>query len=344
MTSQSAADLVASLRVMRRLLRAVLVVAGVVLCGTLGYVLIEGWPLLDALYMTVITVATVGYGETLPLSPAGRIYTMLLIAGGATGMIYLAAAATSFIFEAEMTDLFRRKRMEKRIQTLRGHYLVCGAGSTGRHVIDELQRTRRDFVVVEQDTARIARLVGQGILCVHGDATLDETLLEAGVARAAGLATALRSDADNVLVALTARRLNAQLRIVAKADAENTKEKLHQVGADGAVMTAHIGGMRMVSELVRPSVVTFLDVMLRDKDKNIRIEEIHVGANAAGRTLRQLGVADAAGASVVALLDAGEYRFNPPADSLLAAGQTIIMLGRSETIQGLQQRVAAFAA
>lgn len=330
-------------RIYRKLATVVALLALTLILGALGYRAIEGWSFFDGLYMTVITIGTVGYGETHPLSEHGRIFTMGLILVGSGIMVYAVSALTAFIVEGDLTDVLKRLKMKGKIDALKGHYLICGDSSTGRYAIEELHKTHRPFVVVERDPAKIADLERREMLFVEGDAATDEVLRRAGIDRASGLIATLHSDADNLFLVFTAKALNPGLRIIAKAAEEGSREKLLRAGADSVVMPNAIGGLRMVSELVRPAVVTFLDVMLRDKDKAIRVEEIrlHEGSAAAGRILGETGILDTPGASLVALVREGvPYLFNPSPSTRLNAGDLLIMLGEAEAVHKLDLRLA----
>lgn len=327
----------------RRFALSLAVLAALILTGTLGYAWLEGWNFAEGLYMTVITVGTVGFGEVHPLSAGGRVYTMALILLSTGVMVYASASLTALILEGELFGLLKRKRMNKLISTLTDHYVVCADSRIGQHIIEELGRIGQPFVVIEKEPEKVDALLARNILAIVGDATTDASLLEAGIERAKGLATTLHTDADNLFVVLTARRLNQNLRIIAKALDEASRDKLQQVGADGVVMPQAIGGMRMASELLRPNVVSFLDIMMRSKDQAIRVDEIRIqeGSNAIGKSLAGSGASTTEGASLVALSRANEpYRFTPDPDTRLMAGDLLIMLGNARTIQELEQRLA----
>lgn len=249
---------------------------------------------------------------------------------------------TAFIVEGTLTDIVKRMRMKKTIAHLKDHYLVCGDSDTGKYIIDELRKIHRDFVVIEKDPVKITDLAHKEVLYIEGDATSEDVLREAGIARARGLITTLHTDADNLFVALTARGLNADLRIISKAVNEESRAKFLRAGVDNVVMPNAIGGLRMVSEMVRPSVVTFLDTMLRAKDQTIRVEEVHLHANsyAVGEMLGETGILAVEGASVVALVRPSQpYRFNPSPSIRLEAGDTLILMGLSSVINELDNRL-----
>lgn len=306
--------------------------------GVVGYVYIEGWSAAEALYMTVITLSSVGFMEVHPLSNAGRTFTMFLILSGSGVLIYCISVLTAFVIEGQITDVFRRIKMTKKIDSLRGHYIVCGADQTGRYVIEEMAKIGKDFVVIEKDPEKVKGLISRSILCIEGDATHDADLTRARIHEAAGLITSLHSDAENLFVVITGKRLNPSLRVISKAIEEESEQKIRMVGADAVIMPNYIGGLRMVSEMVRPSVVTFLDIMLRVKDKTIRLEEIELEktAHLVRKTLKETGMLTAEGISIVALKNKKDdsYIFNPPAGTLLTEDHALIVMGNVDVING----------
>jgi len=328
--------------IQQRLIALLIALLIVFFTGVSGYELIEGWPTLDALYMTVITLASVGFMEVHPLSNNGRIFTMFLILGGTGVLVYGISTVTAFIVGGELTDALRRRKMQKKIDRLKGHYIICGADQTGRYVIEELSKTKRNFVVIEKDADKIKYLESRNIFFVEGDATHNAALLTAGIARAAGLIATLHSDAENLFVVFTAKRLNSGLRVISKALEEESEQKIKMAGADGVVMPNFIGGLRMVSEMVRPSVVTFLDIMLRSKDKTIRVEdiEIHPDSPFKGRTLDETGILAIEGVTVVALKDKAKdtYVFNPSKTTALNENNMIVVMGNIDLINDIRGR------
>lgn len=334
--------------VYRNLLAAVFLLATVILLGTAGYTFIEGWSAFDSVYMTIITIATVGYGETHPLSDQGRAFTVLLILCGSGVMVYGISALTAFIVEGDLSDALRRMKMNKRIEALDGHVIICGDSTTGKYAIEEMLKMTRDFVVIDRDPAKIAALRDRQILCVEGDATADGVLKAAGILRANGMITVLHSDSDNLFVVVTAKDLNPALRIISKAVDEESQHKLKKVGADSVVLPDHIGGLRMVSEMIRPQVVTFLDVMLRSQDRTIRVEQVTIRADSAavGKALADTPASSTEGASLVALLRAGSesYLFNPSANTQLAPGDTLIYVGTVDRIRTVSRELNGAAA
>jgi len=337
------------MNVERRLRLILLLVVIVCLGGTIGYKLVgfyegQDWPLMDCLYMTIITITTVGYGEIVPVGHCvvGQIFTMVLLMVGVGIILYGASTATALLVEGELTNVLWRKKMEKKANGIQNHTIVCGAGSTGIHVIEELVRTARTVVVIEQDeqVAREAEKLGAScVIC--GDATEDHVLLQAGIERAQGLVASLPEDKDNLVLTLSARQLNPNLRIIARASSLEMKPKLVRAGANIVVSPNQIGGMRMASELVRPEVVSFFDQMLRDNRGNYRMEQVTVRENAdfAGKKLSESNIFSRTGLLIVALKRPGEESFiyNPVGTESVPAGSTLVVIGDVDAMHRLRQ-------
>ncbi|OIN99424.1 hypothetical protein AUJ67_07335 [Candidatus Desantisbacteria bacterium CG1_02_49_89] len=301
----------------------------VVAAGVIGYTAIEKWPVLDSLYMTVITIATVGYTEVHELSRTGRIFTIFLILGGTISLVYAGSSFVAFFIEGQLTGILGRRKMEKKISQLSGHYIVCGAGATGRCVSEEFLATGTRFVVIENNMANLRKISGfESLLYIQGDATSDAMLKLAGIDRAAGLVTTLPTDKDNLFVTLTARNLNPKLRIVAKAEEDGSGYKMKIAGAAAVVSPTHIGGLRLASETMRPAVTSFLDRMLRDKDAKLRIAEYCVSRECgfAGTTLEDLDISGKTNALVLAVKRQEEEIFNPTPDVKLLEGDVLIVM------------------
>ncbi len=333
--------------VRRRLTTAGIAVLAVFAIGVAGYTVIGHGKhrLLDSLYMTVITLTTVGYGEIIPMddNPAGRIFTMVLILFGMGILVYFASTITAFFVEGQLEHVFWRKRMRQAIAELKGHVIVCGAGVVAGHFIDEMMSSRRPVVaIVPQATALPPRSTEEELLYVAGDASDEEVLAEAGIGRAAGVVAALESDRDNVLVILTARQANAAVRIVGMLVDDRNEPKLRRAGADAVVSPFRIGGMRMASEMIRPMVVTFLDKMLRDRDRNLRVEELRVGRGspAIGKSVADLDVNAMPGLLLLALLEPGTpaWTFKPDPRTRIAEGATLIVMGDPGGVGELRTR------
>lgn len=325
---------------LRKVGYAVMLMVLVMGAGIAGYSLLEGWDFQDSAWMTVITLATVGYGEAKPLDTTGRWFTICLIIGGMGVLLYAVSSLTAFIVEGELLDVLRRARMEKQIEKLSGHHIICGAGRVGMYICTELLRTGHSVVVIDQDVTPLESLGGKGPapLTLQGDPTSDEVLEKAGIRKAAGLFAALHTDKDNLFVVLSARGLNSRLRIVARGDEEASRDKLLRAGADGVVLTHSIGGMRMASEMIRPTVVGFLDTMLRERESTLRVAEAAVreGASLAGKTVEEAAISERTGALLLALRgQEGAFEFNPPAHMHIRAGVTLIVMGDKDQVRAL---------
>ena len=333
-------------RIRDRLLGVAAMLASCLAVGTLGYRLIEGWSLFDALYMTVITVGTVGYGETHPLSTAGRVFTMVLILGGIGLFTYGFSTIAAVVIEGDLSEAFRRRRMEKRIKALSGHYVVCGAGHTGGVICAELKKTGRDFVVVDREQEAIDRLaarLGSEFPHIAGDGSEDEVLRRAGVERAAGVFAVLATDQDNAFVVLSAKGLNPKARVLVCQKSLGVRDKLLRSGADGVVDPEFIGGLRLASEMIRLGTVGFLDSMLREKGTHVRFDEISVPAGSAlvGKTVAEVKGAEGDAPLLVAVVAAGSdrYEINPPVGRPVAPGDRLVLIGETEALAALRRRI-----
>lgn len=330
---------------LRRVSLALCAVVSTVLAGVGGYYLIGGgrWRVFDCFYMTVVTLTTVGFHEVLPVETTalGRPFTVALLFGGILSMSWFVGSMTAFIVEGDLSGLRWRKRMDSFVKRMEGHIVVCGVGSTGIHCVRELAAVGVPFVVVDrsEETARnVTREHGGG--AVVGDATHDEILVEAGIARARGIISALTEDKDNLYVTVTARALNPRLRIVAKAIELGAEPKLRRAGADSVVSPNVIGGLRMVSEMVRPEVTGFLDQILRKKEQTLRIEEVPVteGSSLAGQPVGEIDLTGQ-GLLLLAVKDpaaeGGRYSYNPAPDHVVSPGAVLIVLGEPEKVRRL---------
>ena len=316
--------------------------------GTLGYYLLGRgrWSLGDCAYMTVISLTTVGYGEVLEGMaevPLARFFTGVLLVTGAGIVVYSVSVLTTFLVEGEFLHLRRRRRMRKRIDKLTGHVIICGGGRTGQHIAEELHAARWPYVLIDATPEAIQRCeerVRSEVLGIPADATDDQILLDAGIQRAHGVVAALPDDRDNLFVVVTARGLNPKLRIVAKAVDLRSVQKLQVAGADRIVSVNRIGGQRIASEMIRPHVVSFLDKMMREKDRNLRFEEltIPVGSPLVGRILAQSDIRRARNLLIVAASGPGaeDYTYSPGPDFLLQEGMTLIIIGETDSVQRLR--------
>jgi voltage-gated potassium channel len=319
--------------------------------GTIGFLLIPEYNLSDAFYMTVITLSAVGYEEVHDLGTGGRVFVSFLILGGLTMLGVWFALVTSAIVEMDLAHVFLTRRTMKKIETLKDHYIVCGAGRTGRQVARELQAAGKRFVVVEKEKDRAEALRSElgEVLIVEADATRDEALVEARIGTAAGLVTCLSADTDNLFVCLSARDLQPGLTIVARAYNEQTLQKLYVAGADHVVSPNLSGGMRMAAMLLQPQVVSFLDVATRSEELDLRLEEVHVPPESPfeDQTLAEARIPSKTGLIVIAARHAdapgrdGPWVYNPGPDHRILAGDVLIVMGREEQIDLLTRSVQA---
>jgi voltage-gated potassium channel len=328
----------------RRLIDIGIVFGLIITLGSIGYWLIEGWSWLDAFYMSIITVTTVGFGEIHPLTPAGRLFTAVLIVLGVAGITYAFSALTNYVIAGELGGILEKRRMARRVNLLREHYIVCGFGRVGHQVCDELKRERKPLVVVDANTPSVERARSQGYPVVIGDAGEDQVLQEAGIERAQGLVAAVDSDAANLLVVLSARALNPDLYIVARANFEDTEAKMLRAGANRVISPYSLGGRRMAQMLVRPDVVDFLDVVMHDESLQLLLEDLTVGH---GCTLDQCSIGQArirseTGANILGLKrKEGGIVIAPEASTVLYPGDVLITLGTREQLEALAELVYA---
>ncbi len=293
--------------------------------------------------MVVITITTVGYGEVIPVSQSteGLIVTMVVMIGGLGVSFYFLSALTAFIIEGDLREVMWRRKMSKRIQNLSGHYIVCGAGEVGHNVIIELSQARHQVVVidvVEENIAALSRRLEGDLISLVGDATEDEVLLACGIGHAAGVVTALKQDRDNLFVVVTARQLNPNLRLISRATNERSASKLRQAGADAVVCPNTIGGVRMASELLRPAVVGFIDLIVRDSTSNqLSVEEFIIPEQSpvTGRPLSQSGIRQVSNSLVLSVVRGEEQYFNPPSHLELQSGMTLVALGELDELECL---------
>lgn len=333
----------------RRFLFVVLFVAVLLVIGTLGFLQFPGWTLSDALYMTVTTLGAVGYQEVRPLTDAGRAFASVLLAGGITAMGFWFALITSAIVEMDLAQVFRTRTTMKRIQELTDHVIVCGAGRTGRQVIQELQASGVPYVVVEQDpdSARSVREDSDpDALVLESDATRDESLEEANIGEARGLVAALSADTDNLFVCLSARDMNPELTIVARARDEEARSKIQKAGADHCVSPDVTGGVRMASMLLRPQVMNFLDVVTGMDEMPLRLEEITVpeGSRLSDHSLAEAAIPRKTGLIVIAISHRkedpeGQLVYNPGPEERITPGDVLIVLGHPEQVDELRSIV-----
>jgi voltage-gated potassium channel len=298
------------------------------------------WSLLDSVYMTVITIGTIGYGEVYPLTQAARIFTTVYIIVCLITIAYAASSITAFIVEGELKNILGRRKMEKEIHRLKDHFLVCGTDETAQTVIRELLLTKKKFIVVAIGKEDAGILPGLGDFpYIQGDPTDDDILLKAGIERAKGILLSLATDEANLFATISARSLNAQIRIVTKALDVRSHKKIFKAGADSVISPTFIGGMRMVSEMIRPAATTFLDLMLRERARVLRVDEITLpaGSPLAGRTIEDAKIGEKTGALLVAVRPGGkkEFAFNPGRETVLNEGDILVFIASPDMAQEL---------
>lgn len=332
-----------------RLILSLLSVCAVILGGSAGYYLLFGGKasVMDCLYMTVISLTTVGYGEVLEVSgnPAAQVFTICLIISGMGVILYGVSMLTAVIIEGELTGMIRKKRMLKQIRALTGHYIVCGGGKTGRPVLEELVQNKKKAVLIEADGERIkaCRAVVPDLLFLEADATDDDILGAAGVGRAAGIIIALPSDKDNLYITMTSRMINPCIRIISRMTDRKIEPKLIKAGADGVVSPNRIGALRLASEMIRPTVVDFLDAMLRSGKGDLRINQLRVsgGASCVGSTLSDLRVWQRFSLMLLGIRPRdGEIEFDPPRDRKIAGPCDLIVMGRAGHVRKAEDWLA----
>ncbi|HWQ61069.1 MAG TPA: potassium channel protein [Negativicutes bacterium] len=297
--------------------------------GTVGYIVLEGLSPFDAFYMTVVTVATVGYGDIVPHTAGGRVFTMILIVTGVGMTYYSLTYLFSLMVEGQLKNFMGRRGMNRKIASMRDHIIVCGAGRVGSNVVKRLEHEAGEFVVIEDNQAVFEQLVEAKVTAVHGDATRDEVLLAAGVERAKGVISTLSHDADNVYVTLTAKSLNPGITVVARAERPEAEEKLRRAGADTVIFPSVMGGRQMVSAITRPVIMDFVENVFYNQELHLDIAEIAVGARAAlaGMTLAASGIKDKYDSIVVAVKRGDRMITTPDADLTIAAGDIMIVIG-----------------
>jgi voltage-gated potassium channel len=323
-----------------RLLVPVAILVVLLATGTLGYQLVEGWGWFDALYMTVITITTVGFREVHPVSSGGRVFTMALAMGGVFTAFYAGIELIRAVVTGEIRTVLGRQRMESRREKLSGHFVVCGFGRMGRLVAEEFSSVGLPFVVVDRDPRVLEGFsIPHGIPLV-GDATADDVLRRAGVERARALVTAAASDADNLFITMSARLLNERLVIVARAEGEGAEVKLRRAGASRVVSPYSIGGHRVAQAVLRPNAMDFIELATRTGHLELQIEEVEVSSPSplVGRSIKASPIRSELGIIIVAIKKPGsKMAFNPSPDTALEAGDVLITLGHRQQLDRLEE-------
>jgi len=328
------------------------IILAVILVGTIGFKIIGGpeKSFLDALFMTAITITTVGYGDVIGLDshPFGKVFTIIYVFIGAGAIAYLFTTLAAYIIEGELRKVFRRRKMENRIAKMKDHYIVCGIGMVGLYVVHEMYLTKRPFVAIDNDEAKTDVFKANNINAdlVVGDATENEVLWKAMIEHAQGLYATTDSDNDNIVISLTARQLNPQLRIVSRCNDTKNIDKMKRAGANSVVALNFIGGLRMASEMIRPHVTSFLDMMLRDKYSPMRVEEVHVPVNSPfiGKPVKDIDFKVIGNLMLIsARKKSGEWVYNPYPDTIIEGDMSLIIIATPEEKELLEEHVSGGA-
>lgn len=328
-------------RIRKELITSVSLLGGVFLLGTLGYWSMEGWSLSEAAYMTAITLSTVGFTEVRPLGPAGRLFTMSLIALGVITIGYIVNRFTEAIIAGYFQDVIKLRQQKRLIDTLSQHYILCGFGRTGRQVALEFKAENIPFLVIENDPEEVQAAEQLDCIAVLADATLDSTLIQVGIERAICLITVLPSDAENLYTLISAKTLNPKLRVIARANTEDAVKKLQRAGADTVISPYITGGRRMAAAALRPEVMDFVDGIITGADRTLYLEEYKVNPETcpfAGSTIKDADLRGQTGALILAIRrQDGTLIGGPTADTKLLAGDVLICMGTPEQLRRLNQ-------
>ncbi|SMG43939.1 voltage-gated potassium channel [Marivirga sericea] len=326
---------------LKRLSSAFMMITASILLGSFGYMLIEGYGFRDGVYMSVITFSTVGFKEVQPLSDDGKLFTVFYIIVNLGLFAYTASVISSFLFEGRFKEIYKTYTDRKALKKLKNHIIICGFGKNGEIAGNGLNSSNKDIVFIEKDADVINNYNNErGYQLLHGDSVLESVLIEAGVERASTIITTLPSDADNVFITLTAKELNPQIQIIAKATERNTEKKLRRAGADHVVMPDRVGGSYMASLVTKPSVVEFLEILNGDQDSEYSLEEINhnlLKDRFKNLSLGEMDVKNKTGATVLAFKDKKEgFVFNPNSDVICDEGDVLILLGDKKSIQAFK--------
>jgi voltage-gated potassium channel len=321
-----------------KIFKGIIILLMVLFMGTAGYMLVEKWNVLDALYMTVITITTVGYREVGTVSKAGRVFTIFIIFTGMGIIAYILGMVAQAMVDLQIREIFGRRKLGKKIQSLKDHYIICGYGRIGKIICKELTANTIPTVVIDSASDIDTSLEGEGIPFIHDDATGENVLMAAGIERAKGLISVVASDADNLFITMTARVLKPELFILARADGEHTEKKLLRAGANKVAMPYLIGGHKMAQSIIKPAVTDFLEFTVHNRDMGLEMGELLVGEKSRlnGLTLIDSGIRKEMDVIIVAIrCDDGQMRFNPSSETRIRAGDTLIALGKSHDLEKL---------
>ncbi|MFB2972960.1 TrkA family potassium uptake protein [Aerosakkonema sp. BLCC-F183] len=328
-------------RLRQELIVGAIALALVFLCGTLWYRFVEGWRWLDSAYMTVSTLATVGFGEINPLGDRGRLFTIVLIGMGVISIGYIVNRFTEALIQGYFQEGRRLQQQRRLVESLTEHYIICGFGRTGRQIALEFEAEGIPFLTIDSNSESVQAAQQMGYIAVQGDATLDETLVRVGIERAICLVAALPSDAENLYTVLSAKTLNPNVRTIARASTEEAVTKLQRGGADAVVSPYITGGKRMAAAALRPQVMDFVDGILTGSDRSFYMEEFRLDADVCpvvGQSLREARLRSQSGALVLAIRRAdGTLIGGPTGETLLLPGDAMICMGTAEQLRSLNQ-------
>ncbi|MEW6327889.1 MAG: potassium channel protein [Thermodesulfobacteriota bacterium] len=326
----------------RNILIGITILIFVIAFGTSGYMFFEKWDFLDALYMTIITLTTVGYGEVRPLSSSGRVFTICLLIMGVGFVFYMFGTITQIMVEGQFRKLLGRRKLEKQLAALKDHYIICGYGRIGQIISREIAKKPLPLVIIERSPDLIKTIEEQGHLFIEGDATQEDTLLKANIQKAKGLVATVSSDADNVYIILTARSLNPGLYIMARVVDEKAERNLLQAGANRVISPYHIGARKMAQAILRPAVTDFIELAVHRGGIELQIEEIPVRAPSriTDVPLKESGIRQELGLIIIAIQRAsGEMLYNPPPGARIQVGDILIAMGAPESLGKLEKMV-----
>ncbi|MHB1151057.1 MAG: potassium channel family protein [Eubacteriales bacterium] len=324
----------------KRIIVVFIVLIMILVTGVVGYGYLLKVSFLDALYMTVITISTVGYKEIADMTPEAKMFSIFIIFLGLSFVGYLFTSIAAFLLEGNMKKIIQKRRLRNKMSSLENHYIICGAGETGSNVILQFEKFNVPYIVIDNNREEVDELLERGIIALYGDATNEEVLIEAGIMKARGLISSLPTDAENVFTVLTSRYLNKHLYIISRSFDNHSREKLTRAGANRTISPNEIGGRRMAALMLRPTVISFLDLITHIDDVDLDLEEVILfpGSNCIGKSLREAQIPNKTGLVILALRKKGSDQmiFNPGAEVILDSGDTMIALGTSEQVMKLK--------
>lgn len=318
---------------------AVLLFVTVAIAGTLGYIVIEGWPVWDAFYMTMISVTTVGFREVHDMSTVGQAWTILVTLTGVATLFYSASLVMAEVVEGELYQRFENRRFTRMIDQLSGHFILCGYGRIGQVIAEEFSRQRIPYVVIDRNTERVHEVIAAGGTAVAADASREDVLRRVGIDRARGLIAAVGTDAENVYTVLTARVLRPDLYIIARIESADAEQKLMRAGANRVLSPYQLGGVQMAATALRPAVVDFMRLATSSERLDLAAEQVEVAASTrlVGRSIKDANLRQEFGVIVVAIeRKAGNMEFNPSPETIIAAGDQLVVLGHPDQLRALE--------